>query len=178
MAALVPALGQGISRNASSPQGLDDLVGALARGNHGRYLDEPAVVADTAAVDEGNHILGHVFGDGFVRRLDRLRLRLRPAATTPARLFLFFLFGFGLLTVMTRKNAVGILLGVELILNAAALNFIAFEHFVVGGVGGQIFTVFIIVLAAAEAAVALAIVLAMFRNFGTVHVDTINRLKR
>ena len=52
------------------------------------------------------------------------------------------MFGFGLLTVMTRKNAVGILLGVELILNAAALNFIAFEHFVVGDVGGQIFRVF------------------------------------
>ena len=47
------------------------------------------------------------------------------------------MFGFGLLTVMTRKNAVGILLGVELILNAAALNFIAFEHFVVGGVGAE-----------------------------------------
>jgi hypothetical protein len=68
MGALVPALGQGISRNASSSKGLDDLVGALARGNHGRYLDEPAVVADTAAVDEGNRILGHVFGDKAVSR--------------------------------------------------------------------------------------------------------------
>ena len=66
------------------------------------------------------------------------------------------LFGLGLFTVMTRKNAVGILLGVELILNAAALNFVAFEHYVAGGVGGQVFTVFIIILAASEAAAQIA----------------------
>lgn len=87
------------------------------------------------------------------------------------------LFGFGLLTVMTRKNAVGILLGVELILNAAALNFIAFEHFVVGGVGGQVFTVFIIVLAASEAAIALAIVLTVYRNYRTIMADKLTTLK-
>jgi NADH-quinone oxidoreductase subunit K len=87
------------------------------------------------------------------------------------------LFGFGLLTVMTRKNAVGILLGVELILNAAALNFVAFEHFVVGGVGGQIFTVFIIVLAASEAAIALAIVLTVYRNFRTIMADRLTSMK-
>ena len=54
--------------------------------------------SDGEAFTEGfNRLgLGHVFGYGFVRRLDRFRLRLRPAATTPARLFLFFLFGFGL----------------------------------------------------------------------------------
>lgn len=87
------------------------------------------------------------------------------------------LFGFGLLTVMTRKNAVGILLGVELLLNAAALNFVAFEHFVVGGVGGQIFTVFIIVLAASEAAIALAIVLTVYRNFRTIMADRLTSMK-
>ncbi|MFP6685491.1 MAG: NADH-quinone oxidoreductase subunit NuoK [Polyangiaceae bacterium] len=87
------------------------------------------------------------------------------------------LFGFGLLTVMTRRNAVGILLGVELILNAAALNFIAFEHFIVGGVGGQIFTVFIIVLAASEAAIALAIVLTVYRNFRSIMADRLTSLK-
>lgn len=87
------------------------------------------------------------------------------------------LFGLGLLTVMTRKNAVGILLGVELILNAAALNFIAFEHFVVGGVGGQIFTVFIIVLAASEAAIALAIVLTVYRNVRSINADKLTSLK-
>ena len=87
------------------------------------------------------------------------------------------LFGFGLLTVMTRKNAVGILLGVELLLNAAALNFVAFEHFVVGGVGGQVFTVFIIVLAASEAAIALAIVLTVYRNFRTIMADRLTTMK-
>ncbi len=69
------------------------------------------------------------------------------------------LFGLGLFTVMTRKNSVGILLGVELILNAAALNFVAFSHYVEGNVGGQVFAVFIIVLAAAEAAIALMAIL-------------------
>lgn len=87
------------------------------------------------------------------------------------------LFGFGLLTVMTRKNAVGILLGVELLLNAAALNFVSFEHFVVGDVGGQVFTVFIIVLAASEAAIALAIVLTVYRNFRTIMADRLTSMK-
>lgn len=87
------------------------------------------------------------------------------------------LFGLGLITVMTRRNTVGILLGVELILNAAALNFIAFDHFVVGGVSGQVFTVFIIVLAASEAAIALAIVLNVYRNFRSIMADRLTTLK-
>src|SRR5437870_5149849 len=78
------------------------------------------------------------------------------------------LFAIGLLTVATRRNAVAVLMGVELILNAAALNFVAFSHYVEGGVGGQVFAVFIIVLAAAEAAIALAIVLAIFRHFRSI----------
>ncbi|MBI4957415.1 MAG: NADH-quinone oxidoreductase subunit NuoK [Myxococcales bacterium] len=87
------------------------------------------------------------------------------------------LFGLGLLTVMTRRNTVGILLGVELILNAAALNFIAFDHFVVGGVSGQVFTVFIIVLAASEAAIALAIVLNVYRNYRSIMADKLTSLR-
>jgi len=88
------------------------------------------------------------------------------------------LFSLGILAVMTRRNAVGILMGVELILNAANVNFVAFARYVQHGIDGHVIAAFVIVLAAAEAAVALAIVLAMFRNFGTVHVDTVNRLKR
>ncbi|MFH1844093.1 MAG: NADH-quinone oxidoreductase subunit NuoK [bacterium] len=88
------------------------------------------------------------------------------------------LFSLGIFAVMTRRNAVGLLMGVELMLNAANVNFVAFARFVEHGVDGHVIAAFIIVLAAAEAAVALAIVLAMFRNFGTVHVDTVNRLKR
>jgi len=88
------------------------------------------------------------------------------------------LFCLGAVAVMTRRNAIGILMGVELILNAANLNFVAFSRFVEHGVNGQVIAAFVIVLAAAEAAVALAIVLAMFRNFETVHVDTVNQLRR
>jgi NADH-quinone oxidoreductase subunit K len=87
------------------------------------------------------------------------------------------LFGLGLFTVMTRKNAVGILLGVELILNAAALNFVAFNHFVAGGIAGQVFTVFIIILAASEAAIALAIVLQVYKNRRTIDADELTSLR-
>jgi NADH-quinone oxidoreductase subunit K len=88
-----------------------------------------------------------------------------------------FLLGFGLLTVATRKSAVAILMGVELILNAAALNFAAFAHFVHGAISGQVFSLFIIVMAAAEAAIALAIVLALFRTHQTVDATRIVALK-
>jgi NADH-quinone oxidoreductase subunit K len=88
------------------------------------------------------------------------------------------LFALGLFAVMTRRNGVGMLMGVELILNAANVNFVAFARYVQHGIDGQIVAAFVIVLAASEAAVALAIVLAMFRNFGTVHVDTVNELRR
>jgi NADH-quinone oxidoreductase subunit K len=87
------------------------------------------------------------------------------------------LFGIGLVTVATRRNAVAILMGVELILNAAALNFVAFGHYVEGGVGGQVFAVFIIVLAAAEAAIALAIVLAIFRHFRSIDANETSTLR-
>ena len=80
--------------------------------------------------------------------------------------------------MVSRRNAIVLLMGVELILNAAALNFVAFARYVEHGLDGQLMTVFIIVLAAAEAAVALAIVLAIFRNFQTVHVEQVDRLKR
>ncbi|HEY3354624.1 MAG TPA: NADH-quinone oxidoreductase subunit NuoK [Polyangia bacterium] len=88
------------------------------------------------------------------------------------------LFGLGVLTVATRRNAVAILMGVELILNAANVNFVAFSHFVEGKVGGQVFAVFIIVLAAAEAAIALAIVLAIFRGFRTIDTNATATLKQ
>jgi len=88
------------------------------------------------------------------------------------------LFSLGLFAVMSRRNAIGILMGVELMLNAANINFVAFSRYVQHGIDGQILAAFVIVLAAAEAAVALAIVLAMYRNFGTVHADAVQNLKR
>lgn len=87
------------------------------------------------------------------------------------------LFGLGVLTVATRRNAVAILMGVEMILNAANINFVAFAHFVQGAIGGQVFAVFVIVLAAAEAAIALAIVLAIFRGFRTIDANETTVLK-
>ncbi len=87
------------------------------------------------------------------------------------------LFCCGLYTVITRRNAVAVLMGVELILNAANVNFVAFSFFLHRMMGGQIFAVFVIVLAAAEAAVALAIFLRMFSTTGTVEVDAANELK-
>ncbi len=88
------------------------------------------------------------------------------------------LFALGLFAVMSRRNAVAILMGVELMLNAANVNFVAFSRYVQDGIDGQLMAAFVIVLAAAEAAVALAIVLALYRNYGTVHADTAQSLKR
>ena len=80
------------------------------------------------------------------------------------------LFAFGLFTVLTRRNAVAILMGVELMLNASNVNLVAFNKFVVGGLTGQVFSLFVVVLAAAEAAVGLAIVLSIFHTFKTIDV--------
>ncbi|BDG01860.1 NADH-quinone oxidoreductase subunit NuoK [Anaeromyxobacter oryzae] len=87
------------------------------------------------------------------------------------------LFTFGLVTVATRRNAVGVLMGVELILNGANVNFVAFNRFVASAgthpldaVSGQVFSLFVIVLAAAEAAVGLAIVLTIFQTFKSIDV--------
>ncbi len=87
------------------------------------------------------------------------------------------LFSFGLLTVTTRRNAVGVLMGVELILNGANVNFVAFNHYVTGGVSGQVFALFVIVLAAAEAAVGLAIVLAIYQTYRTIDVRFADQLR-
>ncbi len=87
------------------------------------------------------------------------------------------LFALGLVTVATRRNAVGVLMGVELILNGANVNFVAFERWIGGGVGGQVFALFVIVLAAAEAAVGLAIVLALFQTSKSIDVRQADLLR-
>ena len=79
---------------------------------------------------------------------------------------------------MTRRNAVAILMGVELILNASGLNFVAFNRFIgMKSLDGQMFTIFIIVLAAAEAAVALAIIINIYKNYDTVNVDQADMMR-
>lgn len=87
------------------------------------------------------------------------------------------LFCAGIYTVLTRRNAVSILMGVELVLNAANVNFVAFAHYTETGMQGHVFVVFTIVLAAAEAAVALAIILGLYRNFGSTDVDETQLMK-
>jgi NADH:ubiquinone oxidoreductase subunit K len=87
------------------------------------------------------------------------------------------LFSLGIMAVFTRKNAVNVLMGVELILNSANINLVAFSRYSSGNLDGQIFAIFVIVVAAAEAAVALAIVLSMYRIIKTVNLDRANTLK-
>jgi NADH-quinone oxidoreductase subunit K len=82
----------------------------------------------------------------------------------------------GTLGVLTRRNIVIILMSIELILNAVNINLIAFsKHF--GNVNGQIFAIFVITVAVAEAAVGLGVLIALFRNKGTVLADEIDLLK-
>jgi NADH-quinone oxidoreductase subunit K len=87
-----------------------------------------------------------------------------------------FLFAAGVACILVRRNMIQILMGVELVLNAAALNFVVFSHFQ-GDLSGQAVAVFVIVLAAAEAAVALALVLSVFRLFRTVDMAQVHELK-
>jgi NADH-quinone oxidoreductase subunit K len=85
------------------------------------------------------------------------------------------LFFLGIIGVVTRRNVVIILMSIELILNAVNLNLVAFSRLY--GLHGQIFSIFVIVDAAAEAAVGLGIVIAFFRNKETVNVDEVDLLK-
>ena len=87
------------------------------------------------------------------------------------------LFSLGLYGIITRKNAIMVLMGVELILNASNINFIAFARFGNFGLQGQLFALFVIVLAAAEAAIALAIVLNVYKTFVNINVDEIDNLR-
>jgi NADH-quinone oxidoreductase subunit K len=87
------------------------------------------------------------------------------------------LFSLGLFAIIVRKHAVLVLMGLELVLNSANINFVAFAKYGGMNIEGQVAAVFVIILAAAEAAVALAIVLNIYQNFKTVNVDEIDNLK-
>ena len=92
------------------------------------------------------------------------------------------LFIIGVAGVLTRRNIIVIFMSIELIMNAANLNFIAFSRYLqdtgnMNAVAGQVFTVFIIVVAAAEAAIGLGIVIALYRNKETILIDEIDLLK-
>ena len=87
------------------------------------------------------------------------------------------LFGLGLFALVSRRNAILVLMGIELMLNAANINIIAFSRFGGLGVDGQVISIFVIILAVAEAAIALAIVLIIYNNFSTINIDEVNTLK-
>ncbi len=87
------------------------------------------------------------------------------------------MFCAGIVVMIARKNIVAILLGIELLLNAAALNFVAYTKYATSNIDGHIFSLFIIVVAAAEAAVGLAIVIRFFQLRETIHVDEATQLR-
>lgn len=78
------------------------------------------------------------------------------------------LFALGVVAIVARRNVIYVLMGIEMILNAANINFVAFNRFGSGGIDGHMMAIFVIILAAAEAAVALAIVLNVFHLFSSI----------
>lgn len=87
------------------------------------------------------------------------------------------LFCIGLYAVLTKRNAIQVLIGIEFMINAAVLNFVAVGRFDKAEGGGQMFALFVIVLAAAGVAVALAIILNVYKHFRTINPDKIDTLK-
>lgn len=99
----------------------------------------------------------------------------------PLNHFLIFgaiLFSIGIYGALTRRSAIGILMSLELILNAANVNFIAFNKFLGSSDDlGQVFALFVITLAAASTVIGLALVIAVYRNIKTIFADRINLMK-
>ena len=88
-----------------------------------------------------------------------------------------WLFCTGLFTMATKRNAIGILIGVELVLNSATVNLVAFDRYLGSGrIDGQMMALFVIVLAAAEAAIAVGICINVYKNLATVDVDAASTL--
>lgn len=98
--------------------------------------------------------------------------------TLASYLFISFaLFAAGIAVIIARKNIIAMLLGIELMLNAAALNFAAYTRFLNNNYEGHIMSLFIIVIAAAEAAVGLAIVIRFFQIRDSIHIDDATQLQ-
>jgi len=87
------------------------------------------------------------------------------------------LFGLGIVCLITRRNVIYVLMGIEMILNSANINFVAFNRFNGDGMDGRMFAIFVIILAAAEAAVALGIVLNVYQLFGTIKPSDVDLLR-
>ena len=101
---------------------------------------------------------------------------MAPIGTTHYLVVAAALFAIGTIGVLTRRNVVIVLMSIELILNAVNLNLVAFSR-MYGDLGGQVFSIFIITDAAAEAAVGLGILIAFLRNKETINADEIDLLK-
>jgi NADH-quinone oxidoreductase subunit K len=96
---------------------------------------------------------------------------------TPYLILSVILLVLGIAIIISKRNAIAMLIGVEFILNAAALNLVAFSRHGIGALSGQTAALFVIVLAAAEAVVALAIFLNFYHTIATVDIDQGNQLK-
>ncbi|PYS96010.1 MAG: NADH-quinone oxidoreductase subunit NuoK [Acidobacteria bacterium] len=99
-----------------------------------------------------------------------------PVPPSHVLIFSLLLFSIGMLGVLTRRNAIIILMSIELMMNAANINFIAFSR-QLNNLAGQVFGVFTIAVAAGEVAIGLAVVLALFRNRDTIYVDEVHVMK-
>ena len=102
---------------------------------------------------------------------------MNDVGITPYLLVAAVLFVCGIVCMATKRNGIGVLMGVELVLNGANINFVAFSRYSPLGIDGQIISLFVIVLAAAEAAVALAIALSFYNNHLSIDVDRGDDLK-
>ncbi|MBI3744822.1 MAG: NADH-quinone oxidoreductase subunit NuoK [Chloroflexi bacterium] len=96
---------------------------------------------------------------------------------TPYLIVAATLFCLGVFSVLTRRNSISILVGVELILNAANLNLVAFSRFVADPIGGQTFAILVIMLAASEAVIFMGLLMAVYQRFDTIEVDKLSLLK-
>ena len=115
-------------------------------------------------------------------RVDVAKQGIRNPDLSKFLIIAALLFSIGVAGVLVRRNIIVIFMAIELILNAANLNFIAFSRYLqetgnLNAVAGQVFAVFVIVVAAAEAAIGLGIVIALYRNKETIWVDEIDLLK-
>ena len=145
-------------------------------------------MTSTLILNQGNaDFMLNYLGAIFLQQAETTRFDLMKQAAVNPDLSKFLVIGallfiIGVAGVLTRRNIIVIFMSIELILNAANLNFIAFSRYLsamgnVNAVAGQIFTVFVIVVAAAEAAIGLGIVIALYRNKETIWVDEIDLLK-
>lgn len=103
---------------------------------------------------------------------------MTPVGLTHFLILAAILFALGLIAVITKRNAVTVLMGVELIINAANINFIAFARYLDKDLDGQVFGIFTIIIAAATAAISLAIVLNIYQRMQSVDLDEADTLAR